>query len=203
MYSKKSGYVLAFHGCDESVRNSVVNGENLRPSINSYDWLGNGIYFWESDPLRAYEWAVMLSKRAGTSIKKPSVLGAIIDLGNCLDLTNRENILVLQDAYEMVKENCLMNGYPMPENKNVAGNKDLLYRHLDCAVIQMVHSLVKKTEGADSQYDSVRGLFLEGKPAYEGSGFSEKTHTQICIVNPNCIKGYFLPREKDLSFPNP
>ena len=26
-------------------------------SDNDYDWLGNGIYFWEEAPARAYEWA--------------------------------------------------------------------------------------------------------------------------------------------------
>ena len=42
-------------------------------------------------------------------------------------------------------------------------------------------------------YDSIRGLFTEGKEVYPGSGFVEKTHVQLCIVNPNCIKGYFAP----------
>ena len=43
-------------------------------------------------------------------------------------------------------------------------------------------------------FDSVRGLFSEGAPVYEGSGFRKKTHVQICVRNPNCIKGYFNPR---------
>lgn len=42
-------------------------------------------------------------------------------------------------------------------------------------------------------YDSVRGVFPEGGEVYPGSGFVDKTHIQICIVNPNCIKGYFNP----------
>jgi len=29
-----------------------------------------------------------------------------------------------------------------------------------------------------------------------GAGFKEKNHIQICVRNRNCIKGYFLPREK-------
>ena len=35
------------------------------------------------------------------------------------------------------------------------------------------------------------------------AGFAEKNHIQICVCNPNCIKGYFLPREIDMKYPNP
>ena len=48
-----------------------------------------------------------------------------------------------------------------------------------------------------SRIDSVRGVFVEGKSVYPGAGIPEKTHIQICIVNPNCIKGYFAPMIPD------
>ena len=44
--------VIAYHGCDESVRDAVVMGQELKRSENPYDWLGNGIYFWENDEQR-------------------------------------------------------------------------------------------------------------------------------------------------------
>ena len=44
-------------------------------------------------------------------------------------------------------------------------------------------------------YDSVRGIFFEGGPIYPGSGILDKSHIQICVRNPNCIKGYFAPKE--------
>ena len=34
------------------------------------------------------------------------------------------------------------------------------------------------------------------KCLYDGAGFLDKTHIQICIRNPNCIKGYFIPRKE-------
>jgi len=52
-------------------------------------------------------------------------------------------------------------------------------------------------------YDSVRGVFWEGKPLYPNAGFAEKNHIQICVCNPNCIKGYFLPRGINVDYPNP
>lgn len=36
----------------------------------------------------AMEWVVELSKRPGSSVKQPAVIGAIIDLGYCFDLTD-------------------------------------------------------------------------------------------------------------------
>ena len=35
------------------------------------------------------------------------------------------------------------------------------------------------------------------------AGFVEKTHTQLCIINPNCIKGYFAPRSFDTKYAMP
>ena len=49
-------------------------------------------------------------------------------------------------------------------------------------------------------YDSVRGVFVEGSPVYENSGIMNKTHIQICVTNPNCIKGYFRPLEHNKEY---
>jgi len=49
----------------------------------------------------------------------------------------------------------------------------------------------------------VKGVFWEGHSLYPNAGFAEKNHIQICVCNPNCIKGYFLPRGIDMAYPNP
>ena len=89
----------------------------------------------------------------------------------------------------------------IPKNKNIKNSNDWLLRDLDCAVIEHVHELNK--ENNFPAYDSVRGIFTEGKAAFPGSGFKEKTHVQLCIINPNCIKGYFNPIETDSEYPLP
>jgi len=82
--------VIGFHSCDKDVGLRVLNGhDELLPSQNSWDWLGEGIYFWEQNPLRALEYAIENAERRQfnkTPISAPFVLGAIIDLGNCLNL---------------------------------------------------------------------------------------------------------------------
>ena len=66
-----------------------------------------------------------------------------------------------------------------------------LVRRLDCLVI---NNLVRSAAEEGNQFDTVCGYFQEGKDAYPGAGVKEKSHTQICVLNNDCIKGYFLPR---------
>ncbi|HEX8463307.1 MAG TPA: hypothetical protein VF627_01700 [Abditibacterium sp.] len=57
LYQFLPAFTLGFHGCDRSVGEAILAGreEHLLPSKNDYDWLGWGIYFWESNPRRALE----------------------------------------------------------------------------------------------------------------------------------------------------
>ncbi len=190
MYTARTGLILGFHGTDESIVNSVLKGKTeLEPSYNNYDWLGHGIYFWDNSPSRALEWAYELSRRKDSKIKKPAVIGAIIDLGYCLDLLDYKNLSIIKSAYSILETTLTSANTDLPINK---GNSvDLLQRELDCAVIETLHTSLVTT--SQSEYDSVRGVFWEGDPLYTNAGFREKDHIQIYIRNIDCIKGYFLP----------
>jgi hypothetical protein len=76
-------------------------------------------------------------------------------------------------------------GEQMPINK---GDN----RALDCAIIQFIHESNKLRNA--SAYDTVRCAFSEGIQTYPGSNFTSRLHLQVCVRNPDCIKGYFLPR---------
>lgn len=206
MYSKRSGLVLGFHGCDESVRNAVVNGEDiLKPSTNDYDWLGNGIYFWENNCKRAMDFAKFLKNNpphnAKQKIKVPAVIGAIIDLGHCMDLLDAEYLTLLKEGYNLLKTTKEKFGLNIPKNVPLVKDGDLIKRHLDCAVIETIHQF--NTDKEKPSFDSVRGVFFEGKDLYENAGFKSKNHIQIAVRNPNCIKGFFIPRELDPKYPKP
>ena len=197
MYSKLPNLVLGFHGCYKDVYESViVQGEPLKKSSNSYDWLGNGIYFWEQNYQRAYEWA---EHRYGK--KDAAVIGAVIDLGYCLNLTDSASADILRKGYELLKIRCEIVGNKLPHNRPSKMSNDVLLRDLDCAVIEQIHDFNKQEN--QRTFDSVRGIFLEGKPTYEGSEFREKTHVQLCVCNPNCIKGYFTPLPPNEKFSIP
>lgn len=77
----------------------------------------------------------------------------------------------------------------LPSNRNLKGNNDLLFRELDCAVIEHLHKL-----NTESPFDSVKSPFIEGESLYEQAGFRSKNHIQICVRNPECIIGFFIPR---------
>jgi hypothetical protein len=205
LYSPLPSFVLGFHGCDAAVCEKILNAKDkLKPSNNDYDWLGNGIYFWENDPQRAMWYADFLQKhpkRAKAIIEKPAVIGAIIDVGHCLNLIEAKSLDIVKTAYELFKSTQEMAGLPLPENKPIGDEQDLLLRKLDCAVIETIHAYNK--EKGHPGYDSVRGVFWEGNELYPNAGFKERNHIQICVRNVNCIKGYFTPLDADAGFPVP
>jgi hypothetical protein len=201
LYSHRSQLVLGFHGCDASLAEQVVLGKMmLKESDHDYDWLGHGIYFWENDVERAEQWAKENSKLKNSSVKTPGVLGAYLDLGNCLDLVDSDSLQQLKLPYETLKRTISLANLDMPVNKDplTVKSKDRILRKLDCAVITTLHKL--RQNANLPAFDSVRGVFWEGEELYPGAGFREKNHIQIAIINPNCIKGFFLPRDVDNKF---
>ena len=158
-----------------------MGGAPFVPSTNDYDWLGAGIYFWEVNPQRGLDFVTEMKDRGFKKIVRPSVVGAIIDLGSCLDLMTSVGIGMVAASYEDLKAIFDAAGAAMPVNK------DKVRRQLDRAVIEHVHALIKGPE----VIETVRGVFVEGRSIYPGAGFDAKTHIQIAVRNPECIKGVF------------
>jgi hypothetical protein len=138
-------------------------------------------------------------KRGSGRVIHPAVLGAVIDLGHCLNLMEDAALGLVSFAYDALKESLDSAGASVPVNTpGSKGGNDLLLRDLDCAVIELLHEV-----NSGSAFDTVRGLFLEGEDLYPNAGFKSKNHIQVCVRNPNCIKGYFLPRVRDPEYPLP
>ncbi|MFZ2726506.1 MAG: hypothetical protein WAX77_09670 [Methylococcaceae bacterium] len=207
--------VIGFHGCDRDIADKVIKqGGDLVKSENSYDWLGHGVYFWEGSYERALEWA-----EQHNSIKEPAVIGAFIKLGYCIDLLDSKYLKMVKATYEMLSKEYDKIGEELPKNKKFSDGVSFI-RDLDCKVIlrlqqfnneQIMNELNlssfnpqnrKKIQNHPNFIDSVRGMFPEGKELYEGAGFREKNHIQLCVINPNSIIGYFEPRKKDSTYKN-
>lgn len=195
MYSTKPSYVFGFHGLDKTIALDILTQKKeFKHSNNNHDWLGNGIYFWENNLERAKQYALEDMKRKNSKIKEPFVLGTILDLGNCLDLLDQRYLDLLKVAYEELEKDLKQQKLPLPQNTGFSDNDfDLKKRELDCAVIRYAHKLANE-QGV--YFDSVRAAFIEGNEIYENAGFKIQNHIQLAIINPNCIKGIFLPREK-------
>ncbi len=182
--------VIGYHGCDQTVvRDVLLRGKQLKQSENDYDWLGRGIYFWEHGPRRAYEWA-QRSRR----VKKPAVIGAIINLGNCFDLLDTAHTRLLAELFPLYRQACEITGTALPENRPAAGedSDDRILRHLDCAVINWCLDFLEREE--KQHYHTVRCVFTEGTPVFEDSKILAKSHVQIAVRDDTAIVGYFKPQ---------
>jgi hypothetical protein len=117
--------------------------------------------------------------------KVPFVLGTTIHLGNCLNLMEPQSLSILEEAYNGLVKVYEATGKVMPIND---GPK----RFLDCAVLKYVHQ--SRIDQKKKPYDTIRSAFQEGKEIYPTAPFTTQLHIQICVINPDMIKGYFLPR---------
>lgn len=184
-----TSFVIGFHGCDRELAMKLVSGaELMKAKEREYHWLGSGIYFWENDKERALEWA--REKASRRELDDPFVIGAVIEPRRCLDLSVRENVPLVKAAHESLLALHVASGEPVPENTVAPKDprkRDKVMRKLDCAVLN--HLIVNDEKG----FDTVRGLFVEGDPVYEGAEIYEKTHAEIAVRNAACIRGVFLP----------
>ena len=101
------GLVVAYHGCDITVRDDLVTGKlsHLTHSKNRYDWLGPGAYFFENDLERAYLFAKASAGApeqlyTAKPIATPAVIGAVLNISNWLDMTHQEGIQLFKEADE-------------------------------------------------------------------------------------------------------
>ena len=181
--------VLGFHGCDAALAQRVAAGDaDLQPSQNDYDWLGHGLYFWEESASRAQQWAVEAKRRGSSSVTTPGVIGAVIDLGDCLTLAEPESVALAKLAYQELSAISKATGRRLVQNTG----RDFGARYLDCAVFEVLH-VIRQSERRPP-YDTVRAFFAEGSEIYPGAGIREQDHVQICVRNPKRILGFFLPR---------
>jgi hypothetical protein len=181
--------IIGYHSCDKEVALNVLTGKtDLLASDNDWDWLGGGVYFWEQDPHRALHYAIEVStgKQFNKSgINTPFILGAIIQLGNCLNLVESESLNSLKGSHDELTKMYSSLKKKMPVNKEAN-------RKLDCAVIRFMHQTRK--ENNLPGYETIRSAFDEGEKVYEGANFTARHHIQVCVINRSLINGYFLPR---------
>lgn len=213
MYYNRGNLLIGFHGCSRSTAElllSSTTADNISRSTKPYDWLGHGVYFWENNLARAWEWAQAKATRG--EIDEPAVIGAVLSLDHCFDLLDSRFIDMLRAYHDVMVAHYTSISKPIPANTDSKHDvyKDKILRELDCAVIEFMHQKIREKISEDTQrqgfagitpFDSARGMFAEGGPAFTGAGVQLKNHIQICIRNLNCIKGFFLPRQATTFLP--
>lgn len=166
--------VIGFHGCTRDAARKILTENHFTPSTNTYDWLGEGIYFWEYAPYRALDWAMAMCARRGG---EPAVIGATIRLGRCLNLLDTQHSGELVYAYRRLELR-----YP---GRRLPRNFDSGAYMLDCAVIDAYCQMAEEQQIYRVQ--TVRGSFPEGSPVYPGSKILSLAHTQVAVRDAACI----------------
>jgi hypothetical protein len=176
--------VLAYHGCDAAVADRLLGGEPFRRSENDYDWLGAGVYFWEHGADRALQFARDQQRRG--KVAEPAMVGALVQLGNCFDLMDTGFTRELPNAYQQYRSMLARAGAMLPRNAGTTPDKKL--RRLDCSVLNYYLDWQRQL---GRTFDTVRCGFLEGEPAFPGSGIFQHSHIQIAVRSSACILGVF------------
>lgn len=169
--------IIGYHATDEETGEQLLSGERFfKESRNDWDWLGHGAYFWEFGHQRAHDWA---SDWPRLRDKKIVVVGAIIQLGECLDLLDTDSTRLLSGFATAYQDEV----GEIPANRGPS-------RKGDCFLINQFCEEMKES---GRTIDTVRGLFQEGEPIYPGSMVLAQSHVQVAVRNPRAILGLFRP----------
>ena len=122
-------------------------------------------------------------------VMTPALVGVLLQLGRCFDLMDTRFTDELSLAFELFGKVHQQSGKPLPENRG--SSPDKLLRRRDCAVLN--YYLNWLSANGSGTYDTVRCGFVEGPPAFSGSGIRRQSHVQIAVRNPACIVGVFRP----------
>lgn len=170
-----------------------MRGTPFRASFRTWDWLGDGVYFWLDGPERALLWA------RERRYLDPVVVAADLDLTTCLDLTRPAHQALVRSMHMKLLAEAVQAGLDLPENSDLKLDPyhDRKNRSLDRLVINSTCLEVEaayndaRAHGQSSPmapFASVRGVFQEGGPVYPGAGFHEASHVQVAVRDLSCIR---------------
>ena len=173
--------VIGYHGTTtESAAEIVESG--FRLSRNPYDWLGDGVYFFQDGFDRAWEWA-----RENHGVDA-AVIAAEIYLIDCLDMLDTRWTKVVSEAYNQFLNLYKQSGLNLPR-------QTLGAHRLDREVINYMVGVL--SERGDS-IKCVRAAFAEGSPVYPDSAFYDYGHVQIAVRDVEaCITRIWLMADSE------
>ena len=170
--------VLGYHGTSSSMNESILN-EGFLFSKNIYDWLGDGIYFFQDGPQRAWEWAV---EHRGDNA---AVVGAEIRLINCLDLLDTKWTTFLTEVYDNYIK--YIKAADLVRPKQTSGAHRLDRDVINYAVGVLVQQGI--------EIGCVRAVFIEGQQVFSDSALYGLAHVQIAVRQTDrCISRAWLEK---------
>ncbi|MDP2661745.1 MAG: hypothetical protein Q8R28_13540 [Dehalococcoidia bacterium] len=166
--------IVGYHGTTVAAAEAIME-HGFSSSRNEEDWLGDGAYFFQDAPSRAWEWA---KEKAGRRDDNPAVVVALVRLEDCMDFAD----IGWAEGIKQFYPECIAfrnrHGLPMPLQDGKA-------HRLDREVINFaIGRLAEEDQGG---WRSVRGVFIEGKPVFRGSAIYDRSHIQVAVRDPSLI----------------
>ena len=172
--------IIGYHGTTAEIAERLVDGEAFAESANEDDWFGKGVYFWEYAPKQAWWWSTKFKSK-----KHPAVVGAIIRLGNCLDLLDPLNVATLKRFHDDTLAKWRAAKAEIPRN----GNQ---HKNLDCALFNLFYGQ------SEVPIETARAVYVpteSAKRAWPRSWIYEEAHIQICVRKPENILAVWRVRK--------
>jgi hypothetical protein len=165
-------HVVGYHGTSREAAERILRSGFLI-SRNPYDWLGDGVYFFQDAPARAAAWAY--------DLYGPSriVLQATIAIRDCLDLLDMRWTRTLTVAYDGFLAQLKRAGRPLPKQRKGSGA-----HRLDREVINYAVGVLSE-QGVNIRV--VRSAFIEGEPIFPDSALFDRSHVQLAVRDTSCI----------------
>lgn len=184
--------VCGFHGTTSDKAEAVQQAKDFRLSTNPWDWLGNGVYFFQDAFDRAKEWAeLMVEKRAAPNIR-PAVLSASIELTDCLDFLDLDAAKIVTKVHPLFEAALQNSGEKLTQKPLIvsggiihSGEGKFGLNKYDCRLINWITEKYMCEKGL--VVSSVRAAFIEGKAIHDTSHIFSKTHVQIAVRNAHKI----------------
>ena len=167
--------VYGYHGTSMTSAIEIIES-GFKPSNNDYDWLGEGVYFWQDAPIRAKQWAQSVYPQ------QPAVIKSLIRLDNCIDLLDVGWFPSIRALYNRFVDNYLSENLPLPTQNPGRSKAHRLDRtFFDYAVETINLSSSHKVE-------TIRSVFVEGENIYPSSAIYDLAHVQIAVRNTASIQ---------------
>ncbi len=170
--------VYGYHGTSAAAA-ALTLQHGFQISRNEYDWLGDGVYFFQDAPARAWEWAIDHHRT------NAAVIRSLIRLEDFIDLLDIQWASVLAQAYDSFLAQMKRANLPLPRQTRGA-------HRLDRAVINYAVGYLSD-QGVVIR--GVRGAFAEGAPVFPGSALLDRAHIQIAVRDTSIIEdSQIVPR---------
>lgn len=155
--------VQGYHGTSQEAARRILETGEMHVSDSPYEWLGDGVYFFQGSIHRARQWAEQRHD-------SPAVVCATIELGHCIDLLDNRWVPPIR-----LIERELRDAADGEDEGRAPYNKDKMHA-LDNRVINNLAD--------DWRPQTIRSAFSEGHAIVPGDAFGDALHIQIAVREP-------------------